>query len=82
MLNQDYFNNRSNSLSDANPISHTTMTTMGNNEAERRIKGSFPAKFETLIIKKESRNAFGSSVERFLDMNITQTSNNSQIILK
>ena len=47
------------------------MATMANLDHERRIKGSFPAKYETLIIKKETRNGFGSSVERFLDMNIT-----------
>ncbi|CDW80601.1 UNKNOWN [Stylonychia lemnae] len=83
VLNQDYFQNRSSSLSENNPITHTTMPSINRSaQQERKIKGSFPAKFETLILKKESRNGFGSSVERFLDLNATLNSSNSQLIIK
>lgn len=36
--------------------------------AEKRTKGSFPSKFETVIYKKQTEKGFGSSVERLIDL--------------
>lgn len=41
---------------------------------QKQSKGSLPSKYETIIYKRTVNNAFGSSVERMMDLrNHTQT---------